>query len=82
MSKDRFGNDQVVIGIKTKKGQPDSFPRGYFEFKGQLFKVTTSPSNKEGVHEWVTVTAVSKSNSQFGKGQGSNRNTGGFGGKY
>ena len=66
MPQDIFGNDQVVIGIKPKKGQPDSFPRGYFEYKGQLFKVTTSPSNKEGVHEWVTVTVVKKNSSQFG----------------
>lgn len=78
MSKDRFGNDQVVIGLKPKKGQPDSFPRGYFEWKGQLFKVTTSPSHKEGTAEWVTITAVQKSNSQFGNSRGGNSN-GGFG---
>lgn len=75
MSKDRFGNDQIVVGIKPKKGAPDSFPRGYFEIKGQLFKVTTSPSHKEGVAAWVTITMVPKTQSQFGRGQSAQSST-------
>lgn len=63
---DRFGNPQVVVGLKDKKGT--GYPVGYIEIGGQLFKVTTSPSNKEGVLEWVTLTKMAK------------RNTGGFGG--
>jgi hypothetical protein len=61
---DRFGNPQVVIGLKDKKGT--GYPKGYFEVGNKLFKVTTSPSNKEGVHEWVTVTEMKKRSSGFG----------------
>lgn len=65
---DRFGNEQVVIGLKDKKGT--GFAKGYFEIGNQLFKVTTSPSNKEGVNEWVTVTKMRKQ--QGGRGFGNN----------
>ncbi|GIZ08485.1 hypothetical protein [Flavobacterium sp. UMI-01] len=67
---DRFGNPQVVVGLKDKKGT--GYPKGYFEVGNQLFKVTTSPSNKEGVHEWVTITKVTKN--QGGRGFGNNGN--------
>lgn len=65
---DRFGNEQVVISLKDKKGT--GFPKGYFEIGNQLFKVTTSPSKKDGVEEWVTVTKMKKQ--QGGRGFGNN----------
>lgn len=62
---DRFGNEQVVVGLKDKKGS--GFPKGYLEISGQLYKITTSRSNKDGVEEWVTVTKMKK---QQGRGFG------------
>ena len=59
---DRFGNEQVVVGLKDKKGT--GFPKGYIEIGNQLFKITTSASNKDGVHEWVTLTKMKKQNSR------------------
>ena len=76
MSRDRFGNDQIVVGLKPKKGKPDSFPRGYFEMGNKLFKVTTSRSKRDDVVEWVTITIVEKQNSQFGN----SRQSSAFGG--
>lgn len=63
---DRFGNEQVVVGLKDKKGT--GFPKGYIEIGNQLFKITTSSSNKDGVHEWVTLTKMKKN--QGGRGFG------------
>lgn len=65
---DRFGNEQAVVGLKDKKGT--GYPKGYIEIKGDLFKITTSPSNKEGVHEWVTLTKMKK---QAGRGFGASQ---------
>jgi hypothetical protein len=65
-NQDRFGNEQVVVGLKDKKGT--GYPKGYIEIGNQLFKITTSPSNKEGVHEWVTLTKMKKN--QTGRGFG------------
>lgn len=73
---DRFGNEQVVVGLKDKKGT--GFPKGYIEVKGDLFKITTSQSNKEGVMEWVTLTKMKKQGSRgFGNG-GQNQQKRGF----
>lgn len=75
---DRFGNPQAVVGLKDKKNT--GYPKGFVEIKGDLYKVTTSPSNKEGVAEWVTLTKMPKSRSlPFGGGvrapqYGPNRN--------
>lgn len=63
---DRFGNEQVVVGLKDKKGT--GYPKGYIEIKGDLFKITTSNSNKEGTLEWVTLTKMKKN--QSGRGFG------------
>jgi hypothetical protein len=63
-NQDRFGNEQVVVGLKDKKGT--GYPKGYIEIGNQLFKITTSPSNKEGVHEWVTLTKMKKNQAGFG----------------
>jgi hypothetical protein len=73
---DRFGNPQVVVGLKDKKGT--GFAKGFIEIKGQLYKITTSPSNKEGVEEWVTLTQMPKQNNRgFGNG-GQQQKRGGF----
>lgn len=62
---DRFGNPQVVVGLKDKKGT--GFPKGYIEIKGTLYKITISDSKKEGVEAWVTLTQMPKQrNSGFG----------------
>lgn len=63
---DRFGNEQVVVGLKDKKGT--GYPKGYIEIGSSLFKITTSPSNKEGVHEWVTLTKMKKNQGARGFG--------------
>jgi hypothetical protein len=63
---DRFGNEQVVVGMKDKKGT--GFPKGYIEINNQLYKITTSASNKEGVAGWVTLTKMKKN--QGGNGFG------------
>lgn len=74
--RDRFGNEQVVIGLKDKKGT--GFPKGYFEIGNQLFKVTTSRSNKEGTEEWVTITKMNKNQGGrgFGNGNGNQQKRG------
>jgi hypothetical protein len=73
MALDKFGNEVTVIGCKDKKGT--GFPKGYFEWKGQLFKVEPSTAKKDGVEVWIRVTAMKKqAPSQFGnnsKGGGS-----------
>lgn len=71
---DRFGNPQVVVGLKDKKGT--GFPKGYIEIKGTLYKITTSPSNKDGVHEWVTLTQMSKQNNRGFGNQGGQQKRG------
>jgi len=58
VTKDRFGNDQMIIGLKDKKGT--GFGKGYFEVKGTLFKVEVSPARKEGVTDWVKITKVDR----------------------
>jgi hypothetical protein len=59
---DRFGNPQVVVGLKDKKGT--GYGKGFIEIKGDLFKITTSRSNKDGVTEWVTLTKMPKQRNQ------------------
>jgi len=55
---DKFGNPQEVIGLKDKNGS--GYPRGFFTVGNRLFKVTSSPSNKDGVERWVTITEMKK----------------------
>jgi hypothetical protein len=66
---DKYGNEQVVIGLKDKTGS--GYAKGFIEIGNSLFKVTTSPSNKEGVIEWVTLTKMKKQRNQ-GSGFGQN----------
>lgn len=61
VSKDRFGNDYILVGLKDKRGT--GFPKGYCEIKGQLYKVEFSESRKEGTEGWVKLTKVQKRNS-------------------
>lgn len=65
VSKDRFGNDYILVGLKDKKGT--GFPKGYAEIKGQLYKIEFSESKKEGTEGWVKLTKVvkQKSSGQF-----------------
>ncbi|GEL11814.1 hypothetical protein SAMN05192550_2810 [Flavobacterium glycines] len=70
---DKFGNPQVVVGLKDKSGS--GYPKGFIEIGGSLFKITTSPSNKEGVHEWVTLTKMQKNRN---RGFGGNNQKRGF----
>ncbi len=57
VSKDRFGNNCLVIGLKDNgKG----FPRGYIEIKNQFFKVEYSDSKKDGVLGWLKFTEMPK----------------------
>lgn len=68
MGFDKFENEYTVVGCKDKKGK--GYPSGFFEFKGQLFKVEPSPSNKEGVDMWVRITVMKKrAASNFGGGK-------------
>lgn len=55
---DRFGNEFQLIGCKDKKG--NGFGAGYFEMKGQLYKVEASEAQKEGYTHWVKITKVKK----------------------
>lgn len=71
-NQDRFGNPQVVVGLKDKKNT--GYPKGYFKIGNQLYKVTTSPSNKDGVHEWVTVTKMKKNQGSNGFGNNNGYN--------
>lgn len=73
---DRFGNPQVVIGMKDKKGT--GFPKGYIEIGNQNFKVTVSNSNKDGVHAWVTLTKVKKFGGSNGFGNSQQQQKRGF----
>lgn len=58
VTKDKFGNTKMVIGLKDKKGS--GFPKGYGEIKGKLYKFEVSEANKDGIEKWVTVTEVEK----------------------
>jgi hypothetical protein len=57
ISNDRFGNPYQVIGCKPNKG---GYPVGYVELGGKLYKLEPSPSNKDGVQEWIKITQVKK----------------------
>lgn len=61
VSKDRFGNDYILVGLKDKKGT--GYPKGYAEIKGQLYKIEVSDSKKEGTEAWVKLTKVVKQKS-------------------
>ena len=41
VTRNKFGNKQVVVGLKVKKN-PD-FPQGYVEISGKLYKLTRYP---------------------------------------
>ena len=57
VSKDRFGNNYLVVGLKDNgKG----FPRGYVEIKGTLYKLEYSDSKKEPVLCWIRFTEMPK----------------------
>ncbi|WP_281638419.1 hypothetical protein [Flavobacterium marginilacus] len=55
---DKFGNPYQLIGCKDKKGT--GYGVGYIELKGQLYKLEPSPSKKDGVTDWIKVTAIKK----------------------
>lgn len=69
----RFGEDEIIVGLKDKKG--NGFPSGYFEFKGQLLKVTLSKANKEGVEAWVSITVKEKKATSFSRGSSSQKSS-------
>jgi len=51
----RFGNPEVVIGIKpNRKG----YPTGYVELGGKLYQIGVTNSNKDGVLYWVRLTKL------------------------
>ena len=56
VSVDKFGNEYQLVGCKDKKG--NGFSAGFFEMKGQLFKVEPSVAQKEGYEFWVKITKV------------------------
>lgn len=58
VTRNKFGNKQVVVGLKVKKN-PD-FPQGYVEISGKLYKLTLSRSKKEGIEYWVTIEKTEK----------------------
>lgn len=55
VSTDRFGNPYQLIGCKPNK---NGYPVGYVKLKGQLYKLEPSDSKKEGVENWIKVTAI------------------------
>ncbi|MGM0376842.1 MAG: hypothetical protein ACQEQ0_08700 [Bacteroidota bacterium] len=58
IGKDKFGNDQIVKGIREK--DDGGLKGAYVEIGGKLYKIFVSPSNKEGVRYWVSITKVQK----------------------
>lgn len=64
---DRFGNPQIVVGLKIPQNSKSNFPRGFAEIGGQLYKITYSPSKKDGVEHWVSITKVPKRNNSQGR---------------
>lgn len=72
---DRFGNEVVIVGLKDKKGT--GYGKGFLEIGKTLFKIEVSPSQKEGVTEWVKVTKM-KPNNGRGFNNGGNQQKRGF----
>ncbi|NER13540.1 hypothetical protein GWK08_08840 [Leptobacterium flavescens] len=60
MTKDRFGNDKIIVSLKDKKGS--GYPKGYLETHTGLWKVEVSKSNKEGIEGYVSLTKVNRNN--------------------
>ncbi len=58
VSRDRFGNEFILVGCKDKKGT--GYGAGYLEVGGKLFKLEPSPANKDGYSHWIRVTKVEK----------------------
>ena len=56
--RDKFGRNRDLVGLKDKNRS--GFPKGYTEINGTLFQLTLSPSKKEGVEHWVTITEMPK----------------------
>jgi hypothetical protein len=66
VTKDKFGNNKMVVSLKDKKG--NGYPKGYGEIKGKLYKFEYSDAKKDGVEGWVSVTEVSKRDNSNRKG--------------
>lgn len=47
-----FTVNSALIGIKDNG---EAYPCGFLTMGNKLYKVTTSPSNKAGIKEWVTI---------------------------
>lgn len=62
MSRNRFGNEQMIVSLKGKKN-PD-FPQGYAEIGGKLYKFTVSRAKKDGVEFWLTIEKTKKIDSK------------------
>jgi len=61
MSRDKFGNDQMLVNCKPNK---NGYPTGYFEMGGKLYKVGVSNNLKDGGY-WVTVTKKDRARRSF-----------------
>lgn len=59
VSKDRFGNDFVLVGCKPKK-KNEKYSVGYVEIKGQLYKIEPTEAEKEGIMFWCKLTKLEK----------------------
>jgi len=63
VTKDMFGRDQILIGLKPAKNKKtgkefDEIGKGYFEVKGILYKLEISPAKKEGRNYWAKITKM------------------------
>lgn len=59
----RYGTDkgfsvtEARIGLKSRNG---GYPCGFVTIGGKLYKVTTCPSRKDDITEWVTIRECKK----------------------
>lgn len=56
-TKDNFGNDQMVVGLKDNK---NGFATGYIEIGNKAYRVQISDAKKDGISYWLSFTKVQK----------------------